>query len=81
MQILHEYSPVGPSVTVGFLVFQAGSTNGVLSNGYTTDSAKSNGHVTNGYSNGRAADYYVNASTADLHLRSTTSIKGASVIE
>jgi hypothetical protein len=65
-------------------MFQAASTNGTLSNGHVTDSAKSNGHTANGYSNSRAADYYVKASPADLHLRSTASIKitaGASDIK
>lgn len=65
-------------------VEKAGSTNGTLPNGHTTDSEKSNGHIMNGYSNGRAADYYVKASTVDLHLRSTASIKvteGTSTVE
>jgi hypothetical protein len=55
---------------MSFFMFQASSTNDILSNSHITDSTKSNG-----FCNGRAADYYIKASTADLHLRSASSVK------
>jgi hypothetical protein len=51
-------------------MFQAASTNDLISDNHITDSTK-----LNSYRNGKAADYYIKASTADLQLRSAGMVK------